>query len=424
MRTSWKFAAVALLLAFGVCVGYGWGSVTHVWYADKLGVKFGPLNQNEMYGAVLPDLFGYDFSEAGFTADYALHTSGELLWSLYGAAVSPEARAGIYGMFTHSNSPVIKGADWYAHGVYPIPNQTLPDPHGWVIHQGMILIENPHIANYVKQLLKPYPPVVLQTFLPVVGHTLIETAVDILVKRNEDPLVGARLYLAAKNRSNEIPGILEGVFPGGSNAEAEFRQQMLGYGQLFLLKEPLLIEQLSTQTAGLGEMFLSQIFGITLASPIDPSKIAEFLQIAIQQVRPIYRMELLATLFKVDRNMRENAPPPAGPIFAFWGKETIQDEFEGVQTSGTMPTELSLDQNYPNPFNPTTTIAFALPDDQIVSLKIYNTIGQEVATLVNEFKTAGRYSAVWDAKGIPSGVYFCRLQAGNVVDTKKMTLLK
>ncbi len=82
--------------------------------------------------------------------------------------------------------------------------------------------------------------------------------------------------------------------------------------------------------------------------------------------------------------------------------------------------------------DPTTTIAFALPSDRIVTLKVYNAIGQEVATLVNEFRTAGRYKAVWDAKGVPSGVYFYRLQAlpsrdgqaGTVLDTKKMTLLK
>jgi hypothetical protein len=158
--------------------------------------------------------------------------------------------------------------------------------------------------------------------------------------------------------------------------------------------------------------------------PVDPDKIAEFIRIAIEQVKPIYRAEIMATLCNVERNMLRNGPPVAGPIFACWGKETIEDEFEGIQVPSVTPTETALDQNYPNPFNPATTIAFALPSDQVVTLKVYNTIGQEVATLVNEFKPAGRYSAVWDAKGIPSGVYFCRLQAGSVVDTKKMTLMK
>jgi hypothetical protein len=391
-----------------------------VYFANQLGVKFGSLNQNEIYGAVLPDLLG-------FGADYALHTSGELMWMLYGAAVSREAKAGIYGMFTHSNAPNIKGADWYAHGVYPFPGDA-PDPHGWVIHQGSLLVENPKISRYIDQLVGPYAPY----FLPVVGHTLIETAVDILVKRHEDPLVGARLYVAAKNRTGDVPQILSAVYAGAGLypadamiiAERAYREQMMGYGQLFLLPERELIGELSKQTAGLAQMFLTLVLKMDPAPAVDPDKIAEFIRIAIDQVKPIYRVEIFATLCKVERNMKENGPPVAGPIFACWGKETIEEEFEGIQVPSVTPTEVALDQNYPNPFNPTTTIAFALPSDQIVTMKIYNTIGQEVATLVNEFKTAGRYSAVWDAKGIPSGVYFCRLQAGSVVDTKKMTLMK
>jgi hypothetical protein len=418
---------MALLLVLGVSVGLGWGTVTHVYFANHLGVKFGPLNQNEIYGAVLPDLLGYDFTNAGFGADYALHISGDLMWSLYGVAVSREAKAAFYGMFTHSNATTIKGADWYAHGVYPFPGDP-PDPHGWVIHQGSRLVENPKISRYINDLVGPYAP----AFLPVVGHTLIETAVDILVKRHEDPLVGARLYLAAKNRTGEVPQVLSMVLAGGGLyaadatlvAEAAYREQMMGYGQLFLLPERQLIGEISKQTAGLAQMFLAQVLQMDPVPPVDPDKIAEFIRIAIEQVKPIYRAEIMATLCNVERNMLRNGPPVAGPIFACWGKETIEDEFEGIQVPSVTPTETALDQNYPNPFNPATTIAFALPSDQVVTLKVYNTIGQEVATLVNEFKPAGRYSAVWDAKGIPSGVYFCRLQAGSVVDTKKMTLMK
>jgi hypothetical protein len=459
MRTSSRLLCMALLLAFGVTVGLGWGSVTHVWFADKLGVKFGPLNQNEIYGAVLPDLFGYEFSnKLALDADYALHSFGSLYWALYDAATSThsrEAEAAIYGMFTHSNAPEIKGADWYAHGPYPIPGEPYTEA-GWVIRQGNLLSKNQGIHDYVVGILFGSEELAAG-FLPVVGHTLVETAVDILVKRYEDPLVGARLYLGAKNRTEVLPQVLASVlerassdqlpFPSAEytiDAEKAYREQMMGYGQLFLLPEPRLIAVLSGQTASLAQSYLKVYFemaGVTQPVPsIDPAMIANFIGVAIRQVKPIYRQELMAELFKVEMNMRKNAPPPAGPIFAFWGKETIQDEFEGIQTPETKPAELALDQNYPNPFNPTTTIAFALPSDQIVTLKVYNTIGQEVATLVNEFKTAGRYSAVWDARGVPSGVYFCRLQArppgdgqarqidggqaGGVVETKKMTLLK
>jgi hypothetical protein len=88
------------------------------------------------------------------------------------------------------------------------------------------------------------------------------------------------------------------------------------------------------------------------------------------------------------------------------------------------PTKFTLDQNYPNPFNPSTTINYDLPRDVRVSLKIYNTLGQEVATLVNEEQQAGYKSVVWNGTGFASGMYFYRLQAGEFVDVRKLLLLK
>jgi hypothetical protein len=88
-----------------------------------------------------------------------------------------------------------------------------------------------------------------------------------------------------------------------------------------------------------------------------------------------------------------------------------------------MPVKFSLAQNYPNPFNPSTTISYSLPKTAFVSLRIFNTLGQEVATLVNEQKEAGYYQVRWNAV-VPSGIYFYQLQAGEFVETKKMILLK
>jgi hypothetical protein len=89
-----------------------------------------------------------------------------------------------------------------------------------------------------------------------------------------------------------------------------------------------------------------------------------------------------------------------------------------------VPISYSLSQNYPNPFNPSTTIRFALPKSGHVELKVYNTLGQEVATLVNEEKTAGTYSAQWNASSVASGVYFYRLKAGEYNETRKLLLMK
>jgi hypothetical protein len=89
-----------------------------------------------------------------------------------------------------------------------------------------------------------------------------------------------------------------------------------------------------------------------------------------------------------------------------------------------VPEYFSLSQNYPNPFNPSTTIEYQLPKDTRVSLKVYNVLGQEVATLASGDQKAGYYSVRWNAGGFASGVYFCRLHTNEYVLTKKMLLLK
>ncbi len=88
------------------------------------------------------------------------------------------------------------------------------------------------------------------------------------------------------------------------------------------------------------------------------------------------------------------------------------------------PNEFSLNQNYPNPFNPATTISFSIPNEQLVSLKVFNSLGEEVANLVNENKPMGNYSVTFDASRLTSGVYLYKISAGNFVESKKMILLK
>jgi photosystem II stability/assembly factor-like uncharacterized protein len=89
-----------------------------------------------------------------------------------------------------------------------------------------------------------------------------------------------------------------------------------------------------------------------------------------------------------------------------------------------VPLSYSLSQNYPNPFNPTTKINFSLPKSGAVTLKIYDVLGSEVATLVNSNLKSGSYTVDWNAGGYSSGVYFYRLQAGDFTETKKMILVK
>ena len=88
------------------------------------------------------------------------------------------------------------------------------------------------------------------------------------------------------------------------------------------------------------------------------------------------------------------------------------------------PLEFSLEQNYPNPFNPNTKIKYSVPHSSNVTIKVFDILGNEIETLVNEEKPVGRYEINFNASSLPSGVYFYQLRAGNFVGTKKMILLK
>ena len=108
--------------------------------------------------------------------------------------------------------------------------------------------------------------------------------------------------------------------------------------------------------------------------------------------------------------------------------DTLQltNEITDVEDQGNLyiPKEYKLQQNYPNPFNPTTRIKYSIPKVSFVSLKVYNLIGEEVVSLVSEQKPIGNYEIEFNTKGLPSGIYFYRMQAGDFIQTKKMVLMK
>ncbi len=105
---------------------------------------------------------------------------------------------------------------------------------------------------------------------------------------------------------------------------------------------------------------------------------------------------------------------------------TYDNQVVGIRMAGgvDLPTSYSLSQNYPNPFNPTTDIQFDVPKASNVKLSVYNVLGQEVVTLVDEKMAAGSYVADWDASNASSGVYFYRITAGEFSQTRKMVLMK
>jgi len=94
------------------------------------------------------------------------------------------------------------------------------------------------------------------------------------------------------------------------------------------------------------------------------------------------------------------------------------------ETNQTIPSDFSLEQNYPNPFNPMTNIGFSVPTERFVTIKIYDNLGNEVSTLVNDTKPPGKYFVYFNANGLASGIYYCRMTAGTFIDSKKLLLLK
>jgi len=106
------------------------------------------------------------------------------------------------------------------------------------------------------------------------------------------------------------------------------------------------------------------------------------------------------------------------------GLITRLDDITGIEEEIPIASDFTLLQNYPNPFNPSTTIKFAITSTGLTTLKIYNSLGEEIAVLINKELTTGSYEIEWNAVGLPSGIYFYQLYTQGIVETKKMILIK
>jgi len=122
------------------------------------------------------------------------------------------------------------------------------------------------------------------------------------------------------------------------------------------------------------------------------------------------------------QNVNNNDPKQKMGLSDFL--ETAKSLLTSVNNQSIKKYSYNIEQNYPNPFNPNTTIKYNLDKPNYVKLTIFNLTGQEIETIVNGFQTSGEYEINWQAEGLPSGIYFYRLQAGDFSDTKKLVLQK
>lgn len=111
-------------------------------------------------------------------------------------------------------------------------------------------------------------------------------------------------------------------------------------------------------------------------------------------------------------------------LLGFLGDTLFRPPVTAVSDDPDLPQSFGLHQNYPNPFNPETVIRYSVRVSGRATVTVHDLLGREVATLVNEEKSPGTYSVMWDAGDVASGVYFCRLLSGASLDVKRMVVLK
>jgi hypothetical protein len=447
MKTRSLFIALCLLVFLGAQLAFGWGNATHVYFAKQLGAKFGPFNLNEMYGALLPDCFNFVLTAEGQLLYEQTHDNAMPVWS---AAGGPLQKSLAFGFMTHNQS---WGADYTAHirsFTFPSKGNSPKGGGGYAIVKGIEL--TPQLAGVLKQILlaagvpevdangNPVAEAFAYGIAPALGHDLAETAVDLLVKRHIDPMVGVRMMLAAERRPAGAGELLASAYAGPLaavtgkpldevtafivDAEGQFQIYVQQYGYAFSLPEAETIALLSEQTVPIAEMYIEAALAENGLPEIDvtveAAQVEAFIRAAIEVVEPDYARELSRTLAMIEKELRKHSIQTGYQLFA----DGAQDE--SVESSDPIdkPASYALAQNTPNPFNPSTRIGFSLPDQAHVRLTVYNAIGQEVARLVDEERPAGSYIAQWNATNQPSGAYFYRIESGVFVETKRMMLVK
>lgn len=422
MKTLVVLICFLVVIASYTADANAWGAVTHAYFAKELGNRWGLLNLQEIYGSTLPDMFNLLYGSP--YKDYLWAQTHNEFDKYVDCVNGRSMEASAFGFVSHND---LWGADYTAHH----DGRTTPGT-GYVIVKVNILIPLlvPQLTDILNAAGIPNAAVIAQQLAPGLAENFVETAIDLLVKRNEDPAIGYRLTIAAQLRDFRVPFSLAcayardfanafGISPFGAmifiiGAEKEYRDLMKLYGGIFTKSEDEAIGLLAAQGAELAKAALKAETGFDIDVP--PAVLAAFLKdVAIPCVEPDYGMEISATLAYLESGMGTMALAE-GP-----GPFPLEDEDKPDTPEART---FGLAQNFPNPFNPNTVIEYSLPVGCHVRLSVYNALGREVDILVDTYQTEGEHRVSWNAHGMPSGIYFYRIKAGSFTSTRKMCLLK
>jgi hypothetical protein len=295
---------IFLMLFFPTMEAYSWSAATHAYIEDHLGKKRGLDNGNEIYGGLVPDVFNYLFDYPYYLGYLYSETHNEFL-KVWNASRWGLEKSFAYGFVGHND---VWGADFTAHHLC----QTCGTGEGYAISKAKELLT-----------IAPLPPefgipddVAIEIF-----HEIVENAVDILVSKKTDPLIGKKILSSAILRSPQFPLLLVKAYAKDfssyagisypeavqliTTAEKESRKAMILYGQVLMQDEATAIQLISEQTADIAASFLA-LYGIQL--PISKEEIfqmvIEYTTLAISICENDYQQEIAATIHFVDRQLK------------------------------------------------------------------------------------------------------------------------
>ena len=241
---------------------------------------------------------------------------------------------------------------------------------------------------------------------------------------NNQSVTSGGFTVHQKSSSKLINNIFWGNYPDQislqSLNDASVSSLYLNYNDIQYGIDSIHIDTLSVLNWGVGNIDSDPLFQDTLNGDFHLQNVSSCIGAGIDAIE-IAGIWYHCPLTDIEGNPRPN---PVGSMPDIGACENLLGSVVNVEKELANPTEFILYQNYPNPLNPSTSITYAIPQTKKVVLKVYDVLGREVATLVNEEKQPGTYEINFDASSLTSGVYFYKIQAGSFVQTKKMILLK